>query len=204
METFQQNVPSSCSETERILRLVREGGYEVKIRRGVRRLPVFKYLLGELLYGDGLDVSAYLTLWHLWEWISRKNDPIFKQTYQNQMSLTQEIMKEAGRRSNVFPVQIRVSSDVDLAKSLCPTPQAYYGLKGQREIRQSFKLLLNSLLPSQHLPPKRFIGRGYDDEGTYRNTATNGTPHWTEVAVDWKNRGLFPEDPDPVGNFVPI
>ena len=172
------------------------------IRKGVRRLPIFRYLLGELVYGDGLDISAYLALWELWDWIKRKDDPKFLQAHESKLGQTQKLLRAIGKKGYLFPVRLKLPEDFEKAKSLVPTPETYFGLKGQKEIRQSFRLLLHDERPPQHLPPKRFIGRGYDDEGTYRDLSKDGSPHWSELTCDWKNQGLFPEDECTGGDYL--
>lgn len=37
-------------------------------------------------------------------------------------------------------------------------------------------------IPLKQLPPKGYIGKGYTDKGTARDTAKDGSPSWQEIA----------------------
>jgi hypothetical protein len=55
----------------------------------------------------------------------------------------------------------------------------------QQRQRQAFRFVLNGPLGVElrQLPPKQYIGKGYDDKGTARDSAKDGSPSWQEVAM---------------------
>lgn len=62
-------------------------------------------------------------------------------------------------------------------------PRRNYPLTSQR-VRSLYEVRYQGDLgiPLKQLPPKKFIGKGYSDKGTARNTALDGSPSWQEVA----------------------
>lgn len=195
MEQIPQNVPSVYSETKRILKCLQTGGYEMKFKRGVRRMTILKFLLGRLVHGGGLDVASYLALYDLWDWAVTRKDENFYKVYKEKLSKTKFIINKIGSQPTEFPFNLKIKEE-EIEGTLVPTPSAYFGQEKQRYLSRSFKLILFSDLNPQRLKPKRYVGCGYTDEGTLRNFAQDGSPHWKEVSVDWKNRGLFPESED--------
>lgn len=56
----------------------------------------------------------------------------------------------------------------------------YFAVKGQ--IQRELRLRIITRFPKR-FPPKAFIGKGYGDHGTARNSAFDGSPSWQEVAM---------------------
>jgi hypothetical protein len=59
-------------------------------------------------------------------------------------------------------------------------------------MKSAYKIVPTKLpgVPQNQLPPKRWIGVGYRDKGTLRNSAKDGSPSWQEVAMSTKVMAL--------------
>jgi len=99
----------------------------------------------------------------------------------------------------IFPVIFRAPTVEKVRASfqdIIPSPREYYGLSGQRDLRQSFRLVLNDTLVPKRCPPVRFIGVGYKDKGTRRDTAVDGSPGWKEIGTFFSNQEREAEELD--------
>jgi hypothetical protein len=166
---------------------ITKGGYTVKIKKGLKQMTIFRFLLAKLVYEEnGLHLDEFLVLFHLYYNLSEIDDPSFKEKYDNWFFRHTYFFSYLAEAQN-FPVRLKVDElREDLIKNLgpvIPTKHSYYGLKGQRGLRQSFEVRLNSSLPVQRIKPKNFIGVGYRDKGTRRDLAKNGNPSWQEVSA---------------------
>lgn len=165
---------------------LKAGGYKVRIKRGIKKVTLFRFLLAKLLYDeDGLHLDEYLVLFELYYNLLDLRDPSFCLKYGDWFNRSSEFF--AGIATALeFPAKLSSKNQIqDLYQGLqpvIPSKQAYFGLKGQRNLRQSFSVVLLSELPSVKPPSKRFVGVGYKDKGTRKNEAKDGSPHWTEVA----------------------
>lgn len=160
-----------------------EGGFKVKVRKGVRKISVLRFLLGKLRWEGTLSMEDYLVLFELYYLVREERDPHFLAKYEKSLSDLTELLGEMVD-FRTFPVRVRWNEE-DLEVNplqLIPTASSYFGMRGQRVIRESYCIQLNRRLLPQRLPPKRFIGVGYRDKGTLKNLAYDGSPHWKEVA----------------------
>lgn len=64
----------------------------------------------------------------------------------------------------------------------------YFGRK--YEMIHAYKVWVKTRFPKV-FAPKKHVGVGYGDHGTARKVASDGSPHWTEVASD---KTLNPEE----------
>lgn len=157
------------------------GGYRVVIKKGQNRVVLLRFLLAKLAYSvEGLSIEEYLTVFHLYYDLLDVNDPLFLKKYEGFLTETQ-VFLESIRGETVFPIQCE-SENLVWPSGLFPSKREYFGLAGQRDLRRSFRVVLNDTLLPQKLPPCRFIGVGYKDKGTRRDPALDGSPSWKEVA----------------------
>jgi hypothetical protein len=61
----------------------------------------------------------------------------------------------------------------------------YFGIKGQ--LIHSYRLWIETRFKKQ-FAAKAYIGKGYNDKGTAKNVAEDGSPGWKEVALSESNR----------------
>jgi len=167
---------------ERILR-----GYKVKIRKGHKRITVFRYLLSKLVYDseeDPVHLDEYLVLMELYFSFWDERDPNFLEKWEPLFSETVSFFRKISEARS-FPLGIRKDQRSEISfylGDLLLKPEAYYGMKGNRDIRNSFLIQFEDSIVESRIPSKGYLGVGYKDKGTRRNPATNGTPGWKEVA----------------------
>lgn len=195
-DCFEQST-RPCSFDRYSIRARVQGGYQVIIKRGTKRMTLLRFLVAKLLHSDeGLSLEEYLTLYHLFYDLSEVDEPHFVAKHQQNLEKL-FILLQAMKTVRVFPVQVKEGSKDVLVKLLgrfLPTPREYSGLAGQRDLRKSFRLVLRDTLVPQKLPAPRYIGVGYKDKGTRRDTAYDGSPTWVEVGSYFANLEREAED----------
>lgn len=161
------------------------GGYKVKIVKGTKRMTLFRFLLAKAVYEvEGIHLDEYIVLMELYYGFLGNADPSFQKKFKSCFEETFNFFTDFARVLQ-FPVRIQCSEKEELLKHLnplLPSPSAYYGLRGQRNLRLSFAVSLNEHLFPQKVKPKAFIGVGYRDKGQRRDLAKDGSPAWQEVA----------------------
>ena len=163
------------------------GGFSVKFRRGVKKITLFRFLTAKILYDEeGLHLDEFIVLFELYYDLIGQTDPSFSNKYSEWFSSSERFF-EVIAQGKVFPLRLKQSEKVQELQSILqpvlPSKSAYFGLKGQRNLRNSFHIILNDHLPPVKVKPKSFIGVGYRDKGTRKNTALDGSPSWQEVSA---------------------
>lgn len=183
---LSQAAPRPCdSDPVSQLRMKLTGGYKVKIKKGVKRFTVFRFLLAKMLYDEGgIHLDEYIVLFELYYDFLFETDPSFQAKYGKWFKETELFFHYIARLA-VFPYKIPEAAREKICKhlgSVLPTPSAYFGLRGNRNIRNSFILILNSPLNLRQNHTERYIGVGYKDKGNCRDVAIDASPSWKEVA----------------------
>jgi hypothetical protein len=165
---------------------LKAGGYKVKFRSGQKLITIFRFLLAKVVYDteDGLRLDEYLALMEAYLRLRTHKDPTFLEKYGEWLITIQPFIASLAE-VKVYPlVPKKRSPELErVLAPLLPGPSAYYGYKGNPSIRQGFTITVrNPFIPPAKLPPPRFIGVGYKDKGTRRNTAVDGSPRWQDVA----------------------
>jgi hypothetical protein len=161
-------------------------GYKMKIKKGTRKITLFRYFLTKLILdeSDGLHLDEYLVMNHLWLDFLDESDPSFVEKYglhfRNSMQLYTQL---SGARD--FPLKLDLNDEElkylhSWLGPLVLKPESYFGMKGNRNIRDSFLISFNDSLLPVSIPPKRFVGVGYRDKGNRQKLPFDGTLHWTE------------------------
>jgi hypothetical protein len=165
-------------------------GYTMKVKKGTNRTVLFRFLLAKLVHSnEGLFIDEYLLLYHLFYELLDMTDPLFVKKYLLKLEKVKIIMIKLGKCRS-FPLHLKDESKREICRYLDDfllSPREYYGLAGQRSIRDSFRLILNDTIVPQAPPPKRFIGVGYKDKGTCRDSAYDGSPGWQFYARYFSN-----------------
>lgn len=179
--------PCTSDPTDRLDKL--QEGYTVKIKKGTKRTTLFRFLLAKLVYDpeEGLHLDEFLVLWNLGqelEEISLRDD-LFKSKWDDFLLKAHLILAEVDSRE--FPIRLQFSENqraelIEFLGEHFPRPEAYFGLKGNRELRSSYSILFGSQVKPQYLRQKRFVGVGYKDHGMHRDLARDGSPTWKEVS----------------------
>jgi len=158
-----------------------------------------RFLLAKLVYSsEGLSIEEYLCLFHVYYDLTEMNDPLFKSKYDSFLERVGYLLDEISGNQE-FPVQSLTDCEVDrdFFFGYFPTKREFFGLSGQRDLRRSFRFVLNDTLVPQKKPLVRYIGVGYKDKGTRRNLAEDGSPGWKEVGSFFSNQEREAEELDP-------
>jgi len=168
-------------------------GYKMIFKKGTKQMTLLRFLLAKLVHGvDGLSLEEYLCLYHLFYDLTeeKSGDLFFLSKYIAWLERVELVLRKmAGTK--IFPVipqELTRRTIEKLLEEHLPSPRAFFGLNGQRDLRQSFRLVLNDTLMPRKALPQRFIGVGYKDKGTRRDLALDGNPSWQTVATYLSNQ----------------
>lgn len=172
---------------QNILKRFRKG-YKVKIKRGTSRIKLFRYLLTKsfLEPDEGLHLDEYVVLMELWVELMENKDPIFIEKYGNDFLKSLNLYNQF-REVQSFPIRIEPSQNpypyiLRAMKNLIMEGNAYFGMKGNRDIRRSYVLQFMDAKQPVRFPSESFIGVGYKDKGTCRVVSYDGSQSWQEIA----------------------
>jgi hypothetical protein len=174
---------------EDFLRILRKG-YKVIIRKGSNRFKLLQYLLGRYRYDpEGLHLEDYLVLFDVYYQLLEQKSPSFAEKLQLLVSEDLlEIMKKL-QQVKIFPAIPKDVTKERLSKiQWIPSGNAYFGQKGQGYTSRGYRLVFNDTLVPRKFPPKAFIGVGYKDKGSRRNSAEDGSPSWQEIGTHFANQ----------------
>jgi hypothetical protein len=195
--------------------LLRKGAYKLKIKKGIRKKDLFRFLLAKMLYEreEGLHLDEFLVLWELYLQLLevQSKDPSFREKYGTFFRNSFIFFRELGSQKE-FPIRIEEVGNLQyleriasVLEPMLPTRSAYFGLKGQKNLKSGFSLVFESELLSRKIPEGRRIGVGYRDKGSRRDQAFDGSPDWREVASSLQEKrivevenflGVIRESPD--------
>jgi len=180
--------------------ILRKGTYHLKIKKGIKKKDLFRFLLAKMLYEEeeGLHIDEFLVLWELYLQLEGllEKDPSFREKYgaffENTFYFFQMLAS-----SKEFPIRVeqcetpeylkRISS---VLEPMLPSRSAYFGLKGQKSLRSGFSLVFQDEILVRKIAPGRRIGVGYRDKGSRRDPAVDGSPDWREVALSHQERRI--------------
>lgn len=169
-------------------------GYTVRLKAGVKKVPLFRFLLAKLVYGrehEGISVEEFLVFHELFFELVDSKDPNLRKKWEPSFEKVSSIIPAMSEISE-FPVVLDADSRLALRQILqddpiLPNPEAFFGLMGNRDMRNSFRVQFRS----SWIPPKRverYIGVGYKDKGSRRCPELDGSPSWQTVATVLANR----------------
>jgi len=149
--------------------------------------------------GEGLSVEEYLVLLELFFGLEEVQDPNLLRKWKDSLSRV-SILIPGLSEIQEFPICLNPESKEALVEffgddPILPNPEAFYGLMGQRDLRNSFRVQFKS----SWIPPKRverYIGVGYKDKGSRRFPELDGSPSWQDVARVFANREREQEEAD--------
>lgn len=156
-------------------------------RQHVRRITLQRLLLSKfVLYPQKTTFLELLVLYDNQLWCNAKcdADPTFREKFGKDLeSINQTLI---GTR-----IGARLSTVRKLIASLKQITFSTGFLLKERNIGSVTNQLRDAVYvidgelgkPNSSFPPKTFIGKGYGDHGCLRDTAYDGSPHWTEVAM---------------------
>jgi len=187
-ENFEQSSRPCGSDPYDLISRIK-GGYKMLIKKGTSRITLLRFLLAKLVYSmEGLSIEEFLCVFHLYYDLTEMSDPLFNAKWKSFLEGVKDILDDISGEKE-FPVQIQqdVQINLDFFEGKFPTKREFFGLSGQRDLRRSFRLVLNDTLVPQKKPLVRYIGVGYKDKGTRRNLAEDGSPGWKEIGTYFSN-----------------
>lgn len=169
------------------MELIRSG-MRVTYARGLKRVTLQRFLISRCVcQPDTVTFPELLALYdnHLWLEDKAASDPEFQKKFGSFLEKLSELLKGTRFQEHSYPKTLKGLSE-KLEKvaegHLIPernlaTVSIY--VKGKWHVTPTKE----SGIPTRELPPKKVIGKGYRDKGTYRNTAYDGSPSWQELAT---------------------
>jgi hypothetical protein len=119
-------------------------------------------------------------------WLEQKceTDTEFKKKFKLVLETSSSLLKELNLSQGLSTKavnRLKIRAEQQLEAFL--VPQRNYS-QWKTRFDSSVNLVTSKPLgtATKTLPPKRFIGIGYRDKGTAKNTATDASPSWQEVA----------------------
>jgi len=189
-DDYLEQRSSSCGSDPRSSIAIRQKGYSMKIKKGTRKIVIFQYLLSKFIFDfDGLHLDEYIVLYELYLLLCDEKDPNFQRKYgEDLMKIKFLIIKISGVEH--FPLRMKNGLEdrrtiAQICGKVCLTEHAYYGMRGNRNICDSFRISINFFREPQRLPAKQFIGVGYKDKGSRREPSFDGSPRWQEIGQEY-------------------
>lgn len=159
----------------------------VVIRPGVKRVTLSRLIVSRIFHGRKISLEEVHVLFQNQLWLEQKclTDETFSKKYSASIAVLSSVLKECNfsrgftegtlltMRGKVrslleeftFPARNLGSVETKLANSFYSRPYTSAGT------------------PTNRLPAKKVIGKGYGDHGTAKNPALDGSPSWQEVAT---------------------
>lgn len=155
--------------------------FSARVKAPTDALILLRFLLAKIVYRRDvsvLSVAEQFLINESWLVLKRCKDLSFWRSHSKQVEQLQRV--NALRRMTLNPsVDHTLWWETLECETGIPSRHAYFGWWKSFEIKRWFRTS-NSELKSK-TSPKRFIGVGYRDHGTARDSARDGSPSWQEV-----------------------
>ena len=169
-----------------------ENHWRTLVYRSGSSISTFRYLMSKFLFARDEEFTDedQAALWMSWEKSVQlcAVEQKFKEKHFHYLWITRSVVQSL---NNVITKSDRTEFLRHLEGSLSNgrgyfSASNYFGIKFER--KKLYELFLKTRFP-QRFPQKRHIGVGYNDKGTAKDSATDGSPHWTEVAMSGTSEG---------------
>jgi len=156
------------------------------VNLGTRLLLVKVCLTKIALEGvESLSDEEIAVLFLCWTGLQSVRDPTWSQYFASwyiQVSSTIDLLARCfNDRRKVQPSWVQEMCQFLREREFLLSSHAYFGWTELFEVK-SFLRLTNRQWKQDRTRPKRYIGVGYKDSGTKRDSAFDGSPSWQEVA----------------------
>lgn len=134
--------------------------------------------------GEKLEYNEKILLELVLEYFrDLRNRPLGKQIMENQsyLALFGLFRLWATFRDSEYPKWAKTQVAILIKSSKLLTPRAFLGVVEKMKVERFVKRFDRRL--AKEPPPERRIGVGYRDKGTAAIPSLDGSPHWTELAV---------------------
>lgn len=172
-------------------------GYRILVKRGTKRVNLFRYLVSKMIHdNEGIHLDEFLVIHDLYYHLIESKDPNLSElSFRLQSPLVSEFFKKF-RRNTIFPYQPWDSTRSvmqSLILEILYDRRSYFRIKGQN-MNKSFRLILSDTLIPKKPKAKPYIGIGYKDKGSRRDTAYDGSPKWQDVGSHFANQERIAEE----------
>lgn len=159
----------------------------VIISKKAKKITLLRYLLSKIVYEtEKVAVRDILTLFQCILEVQdlAQRDPNFNEKFGLALEATSSLLK--GVRFRKFDPKTLNA----LRKAILNVPEGFlYPQRNLSSVAMKVEGLYSLTIYRQLgkrtklLPPKLYVGKGYNDKGTARNPAFDGSPSWQEVAM---------------------
>lgn len=163
---------------------------EVSYSKGLRKVTCLRFLASKVVYeAEKFRYVDTLAIYDLLLWTQDKAsmDRGFKLKFGSSLEVLAQILKNQRVSGDVEPVALakKVRKRVKSELSSFILPQRNYSqVKSRMSGNFHLRKPVQPGVDNKELPPDRYIGKGYGDKGTARNSAVDGSPTWQQIALD--------------------
>lgn len=160
---------------------------QIVYSKKTKRVTLQRYLSSKIaFFPEDTTFSDILVLYDNLLWLQDKSikDPQFREKFGIALEALAKLLKGTKISEKTVSKTVR-----KLSKQFKDKLEGFlYPKRNVKQIgtraRKSFRLQIPKQpgTKNSELPPKQYIGRGYDDKGTARDSAKDGSPSWQEVA----------------------
>lgn len=171
-----------------------KSGIRVTYTRGLRRITLQRVLVSKFVYNwERVSFVELIVLYDNLLWCQDKamQDPNFQEKFGNFLEKLSLVLKERRISERNFHRSLeRLSKRIKEAAEGHLIPQRNLPAT-EKYVSGKFHVLPSkeSGVPTRELPMKPYIGIGYRDKGTRRDTARDGSPRWQDVALFFARPG---------------
>lgn len=187
-ESLKADQDSVTLPSESPLVVNRASGTAIRFiyRKGIRRITLQRFLVTKLVKFPGTITLLELNALYdnmLWCLAKSESDPGFNQKFGETLEVIKRVLNKVRVGNQVRNIR-RLSEELqkqNLESFLYPErnlPQI------QKKLTETIYVLNGELgVPTNRIPPRNFIGKGYRDHGCLKDQAWDGSPSWQEVAM---------------------
>ena len=161
--------------------------FVVRIRKNTKRITLQRFLCSLIAWRQPFSEEQLAALFHNQLWLQQKckSDKTFAAKFSSDLSEISLILKQANFRNGL--------TDASLArmrhKLLALNGTFLYPKRNLPQIKSKLANSIYSVwakplgVPTKELPPKRYIGMGYSDQGFAKDPAFDASPSWQIIAT---------------------
>jgi len=185
MEAFHSGQTKNAGPSTLLLKLLENHWRQLGFSH-INAGRTFRYLMSKFLFAAEEEFSeeekvALFTSWEKMIVLCERN-PEYKQKHFHYLWITRGVLQSLNSEITAEDRQNfhrQISGFLSHGRGYFSAP-IYFGLRRQGELL--YEVWVKTRFPKVS-KAKRHVGVGYSDSGTARNVATDGSPHWTEVAM---------------------
>lgn len=170
--------------------MTRRRTFKIIIGKGYKRVTLHRVLVSKLLWDlerfDIGDLTAFFENQLYLENLAER-DPSFRKSYRRDLESISNYLKafrirtveDLPKLANSLQKYIKVA----LANFHYPKRNYKNQLKRYKQFVEYRPLYNSEGIPTSQLPPVKYIGKGYTDQGTAKIPSYDGSPSWQDIAT---------------------